>query len=310
MPTRTKQNTARTHAEPEFFSRQIADARRFFLRLHAPWPETFNVVCGGSEHCSSDYHIARKNFPYVSVEFVAQGEGTLSLNGQTHALLTGSVFAYGPGVPHDIQCRPDKPMTKYFVALAGTQVLRHFARPGPRPGEIMQSSAPGHVTEIFEQLIDAGKRDTPFREAICRAIAMHLLLRLAESAVPPGTVGTAAFSTFQRCREWIERNYLTTESLEHIATACRIDEHYLCRLFKRYAHQSPWQHVLRLKMRDAAQQLQTRDVRVSDIAYEFGFTDPFQFSRTFHRIFGLSPRAFIRLHRREGGGVPGEQGVK
>src|SRR3954469_24921051 len=86
----------RTGGEPGFFSRQIAEARRFFLRLHGPWPERFNVTCGGSEHCSSDYRIQRADFAYYAVEFVAQGEGTLVLDGKTHPLMTGAVFAYGP----------------------------------------------------------------------------------------------------------------------------------------------------------------------------------------------------------------------
>ena len=294
-PKRTNPSNAQ---EPAFFSRQIADARRFFLRLSAPWPEGFNVVCGGNEHCASDYRVSRQDFPYFAVEFVAQGEGALVLNEKPHALMTGAVFAYGPGVAHDIRCRPEKPMTKYFVTLGGPQVSRHLMRPGPGPGEIVQSSAPEHITELFEQLIDAGMCDTPFRERICRTIGEHLLLRIAETAVPLGTIGTATFETFQRCRQWVDRNYRRVESLQEIASTFDIDPAYVCRLFKRYAHLSPWQYVLRLKMRDAAERLQSRDVLVSDVAYEFGFSDPFQFSRTFHRVFGVSPRTFIRLQRR------------
>jgi AraC-like DNA-binding protein len=295
----SKSKNLRNGEEPPFFSRQVAEARRFFLRLNAPWPGRFNVVCGGSEHCSAEYHLVRQGFPYWAVEFVVRGEGTLVLNRKTHPLMTGAVFVYGPGISHDMRCRPKSPMTKYFVNFAGPQVMQHFVWPGPRPGEIMQSSAPGHIAEIFEQLIDAGKRDTPFRERICRTIGEHLLLRIAESAVPLGSVGAVAFETFERCCQWMDRNYREAESLAQIALACRVNEAYICRLFKRYAHQSPWQYILRLKMRDAAQRLQSRDVRVSDIAYEFGFPDPFQFSRTFRRVFGLSPQRFIRLQRRE-----------
>jgi len=289
---------ARAADEPAFFSRQIADARRFYLRLDGPWPEDFNLVCGGIERCASDFHIVRDDFPYVAVEFVAQGEGILVLNNQTHTLMTGAVFAYGPGVAHDIRCRPDKPMTKYFVNFGGPHVSKMLVSPGPKPGEIMQSSAPEHIVEIFEQLIDAGKRDTPFRERICQAIGEHLLLRLAESAVPLGAIGTATFETFQRCRQWVDRNYRQIERLGEIALECHVDEAYLCRLFKRYAHHSPWQYILRLKMRDAAQRLQSNELRVSEVAYEFGFADPFQFSRTFHRVFGISPRSFMQLQRR------------
>lgn len=286
--------------EPDFFSRQITEARRFYMQLNPPWREGVQVVCGGSEHCAPDYQIVRKDFPYCSLEFVARGEGFLNLGEKAYPLMTGAVFAYGPGVAHNIQSRAEKPMTKYFVNIAGREARRRFASPAPLPGEIVQSSAPEHITELFEGLIDAGRRETPFREQICTSIVEHLLLRIAETAVPLGTIGTDAFDTYQRCREWMERNYRTVESLPEIAAKCGVDPAYICRLFKRFAHQSPWQYVLRLKMRDAAQRLQSHDVLVSDVAYEFGFSDPFQFSRTFRRVFGVSPRQFVQLQRRSG----------
>jgi AraC-like DNA-binding protein len=283
--------------EPNFFSSQIADARRFFLRLNGPWADEFNVVCGGCENCLADYRISREDFPYYAVEFVSRGEGTLALNGKTHPLMTGAVFAYGPGIQHDMNCDPKKPMIKYFVDFSGPGAPAFLGRPGPRPGEIVQSTSPQHIVDIFEQLIEAGKRDTPFRERICRAIAQHLLLRIAESAVPLGAVGAIAFETFLNCRQWMDTNYRRTESLQQIAENCNVEMSYMCRLFKRYAHQSPWQYVLRLKMRAAAQRLQARDARVGDVAEEFGFADPFQFSRSFRKVFGVSPRKFMRLPR-------------
>ena len=283
--------------EPTFFSSQIADAKRFFLRLNGPWTEEFNVICGGCESCLSDYRIAREDFPYYAVEFVSRGEGTLFINGKIHPLMTGAVFAYGPGIPHEFHCDPKKPLTKYFVDFVGPGVLSLLNRPGPRPGEIIQSTSPEHIVDIFEQLIDAGKRDTPFRNRICGAIGRHLLLRIAESAVPLGAVGALAFETFQKCRQWMDDNYRQAESLQQVASSCNVEMSYMCRLFKRYAHQSPWQYILRLKMRAAAAKLQVRDARVGDVAEEFGFADPFQFSRSFRKVFGISPRKFMRLPR-------------
>jgi AraC-like DNA-binding protein len=212
--------------------------------------------------------------------------------------MPGTVFAYGPGTAHDFCCLPEKPMTKYFVALSGRQVVRHLVRPGPRPGEIVQSSAPEQISEIFEMLISAGQRDTPLRERVCQTAANFLLLRLAETAVPLGTVGTATFETYQRCLEWIDRNYQHLEGLRQIARGCHVHEAYLSRLFQRYSHRSPWQYVLWLKMRDAVQHLQDTHARVRDVARRCGFTDPYIFSRTFRRVMGMSPRDFRRLQGR------------
>ena len=70
---------------------------------------------------------------------------------------------------------------------------------------------------------------------------------------------------------------------------------YLCRLFRRYDQQTPYQYLMRLKMNAAAERLQDPGALVKQVAAELGFGDPFHFSRVFKSIFGLSPEAFRRL---------------
>jgi AraC-like DNA-binding protein len=284
--------------QPRFFSRQIIRARRFYLDLSPPRAQRLSVICGGGEHCAADYAIDRGGFPYFCLEFVAGGQGTLNIAHRRHRLVPGAVFAYGPGVPHRIRSDPARPLVKYFVNFVGPAGRRLLRPPAPRPGEVVQCSAMDHLLQLFEELIDAGLRDSPYRPAICTALVEHLLLRVAETAVPLGTVGVEAFETYQRCRRYIEANYRALSDLPELAQRCRATAAYICRLYRRFDHQSPWQHVIRLRMRDAAQRLQTSHKLVREVADEFGFGDAFQFSRTFRRVLGVSPRRFVQLQRR------------
>ena len=84
-------------------------------------------------------------------------------------------------------------------------------------------------------------------------------------------------------------------TLEQIAKECHINNAYLCRLFRRYDNQSPYQYLLRLKMNFAAERLQKSGALVKNVAEEAGFTDPFHFSRVFTSVLGLSPAAFRDL---------------
>ena len=82
---------------PEFVSRQVAAARRYFLDLAPDRRRPLTVVCGGCETVRRDYVVERADFPYWCVEFVAAGRGVVTLAGRDHPLAAGSVFAYGPG---------------------------------------------------------------------------------------------------------------------------------------------------------------------------------------------------------------------
>jgi AraC-like DNA-binding protein len=225
---------------------------------------------------------------------------------RAHRLIPGALFAYGPGVAHDIRIASDgRPLVKYFVGFVGPEARRLLRSPGPEPGQVVQTSAPEELLHLFEDLIAAGLRETPFRPRICSVLGEHLLLRIAESAVPLGAVGTESFGTYQRCRQYIDAHYLHLRGLEDLGERCKLDPAYICRLFARYDHQSPWQYVLRLKMRAALERLQAPGALVRSVAAALGFADPFQFSRTFRRVMGVSPRDFIRRQRLTVGGGGG-----
>jgi AraC-like DNA-binding protein len=287
--------TGKEQGPPKFFSRQVIEARRFYLDLKPSPRRPLSVVSGGCEECAPDYAIHRSTFPYHSIEFVAGGRRTVTLNGQNHPLARGAVFSYGPGTPHDITTDPHDPLVKYFVDFTGPragQLLRKYAL---APGRAINVHAVGEIQEIFDLLIRNGVKATRYSSSLCATLVEHLILKIAESLVPVGYSETPAFETYQRCRRHIQADYLRLETLGQVARECHVTAPYLCRLFRRYDHQSPYQYILRLKMNLAAERLQHPAALVKQVADELGFSDPYHFSRTFKRVFGLSPEAFRRL---------------
>ncbi|MGE5295771.1 MAG: AraC family transcriptional regulator [Solirubrobacterales bacterium] len=290
-----RHKTAKAGGQPEFFSTQVSEARRFYLDTSVRPQQPVTVVCGGCEHCRPGYRIDRSDFPFHSIEFVARGKGTLTLAGQRHSLVPGRVFSYGPGIPHIITTDEDAPLVKYFVDFKGPGVEKMLHRYGPSPGTAMQVASPEAILRIFDDLIGNGQTDSRYSPLLCATIVQQLVLKIAETAATQETRASAAFSTYQNCRDFIRRNCLTVHSLDQIAGQCRIDAAYLCRLFRRFDDQSPYQYLLRLKMTAAAQRLHVPDARVKEIAYELGFRDAFHFSRAFKKVFGMSPDAFRKL---------------
>jgi AraC-like DNA-binding protein len=279
---------------PKFFSAQIAQARRFHLQLRPDPGRRLSVVCGGCERCAPDYQIRRSTFPYFGLEFVAGGKGSLALRGGQRRLVPGTVFSYGPRVAHHITTAPDEPLVKYFVDFAGTGALKLLRGIPLAPGAVIQTSAPAEVMPIFDELIANGMKNTGQSLGICAALLEALLLKLAETRMPPGSVESAAFETYQRCRRELEEGALKIRSLQELAARCRVDGAYLCRLFRRFDHESPYHRLMRLKMSHAAARMQAPGVLVKQIAAELGFEDPYHFSRAFKSVFGLSPTKLAR----------------
>jgi len=280
---------------PDFFSAQVSRERRFYLNLK-PSPKTrLAVLCGGVEHCAANYAISRRFFPFYAFEFVSHGSGRLKLKGREHPLQPGSVFSYGPGIAHDISTELRSPLVKYFVDFTGPDATRLLTATRLKPGTVTSVFPPGEIQPLFEELIRNGRRGTPGSHEICVGLLRGLALKILDARAPLPGRDTLAFSTYQQCREHIQNNFLKLRSIEQVAAECHLDNTYLCRLFQRYDHQSPYRWLVRLKMNYAAERLQVPGTLVKQVAEEAGFANQFHFSRVFKSVFGLSPRAMIQL---------------
>jgi AraC-like DNA-binding protein len=280
---------------PDFFSVQVSSARRFYLNLHPPLSTKLAVVCGGVEQCAPDYEIQRETFPFYSIEYVARGEGTLKLRRRHYELRPGIIFAYGPGISQHIVSNPDKPLVKYFVDFAGTQTAQWIQRGGLAPGKVSEVFPHNEVQPLFDELIRSGQRGTKHTPELCRQLLGCLGVKLLEARAPLKSSESPAFATYQTCRQLIQENHHRLRTLEQVAKEGHVDTAYLCRLFRRYDHQSPYLFLTHLKMNAAAEQLKRPNALVKNVASELGFSNPFHFSRVFKSIFGISPEAFRKM---------------
>jgi AraC-like DNA-binding protein len=273
----------------------VAEARRFYLDLNPPRQRRLSVICGGVEHCAPDYAIHRATFPFYSIEYVARGQGELKLKGRAHVLQPGLLFAYGPGVAHHITTDPHDLLVKYFVDFAGTAAIKLQRSCGLPPGQVAQVFPPNALAPLFDELMQIGMQFGRRGAVLCASLLECLALKIAVANAPLGGSATLAFTTYQQCRRHIEQHSLRLRTLEQIADECHANNAYLCRLFRRYDQQTPYQYLLRLKMNHAARRLQQPGVLVKQVAEEVGFADPFHFSRVFKSVLGLAPNTFRAL---------------
>ncbi|MHA3774657.1 helix-turn-helix domain-containing protein [Verrucomicrobiota bacterium sgz303538] len=296
MPPARAENSS---SRPSFVSTQVSEARRYFLNLTPKRGRLITVVCGGCERVRPDYVVRRQTFPFLAIEFVAEGEGELELAGRKYSLRPGMAFAYGPDAAHVIHSDPARPMLKYYVDFSGTEGERLLAASPLGGWRAVQLSSLEEVVELFELLQREGASESTFGAQICAALIPALLLKITERALPGGIAEPRALATYRRAKKWIEDNCLQARTAEEVAAACHLDTAYLCRLFKRFGHTTPYRFLTRQKMNRAADLLLDRGMLVKEAAAELGFSDAFQFSRAFKRVYGLPPERFIR-HGRAG----------
>ncbi len=276
---------------PSFMSKQVADARRFYFEPTARSREVPAVVSGGWERTGADYRVRRPGFKYFGLEFVAGGSGTLRMLGHEYPLARGVVFAYGPGIAHEIVTDSRDRLSKYFVDFSAAGAEGALRNAGIPPGACQAVAAVEEVQAAFELLLAAGRRGTAAAAEIAALHGRILLLLVSEVRLPSGSHANRSRQTFLRCRDHLEKHFATIRTAAEAAAACGVAPAYFSRLFRRFTGQPAYRFLMRLKMNQAATLLEHKGLNVGEVADAFGM-DPFHFSRAFKRVHGVPPSSF------------------
>lgn len=280
-----------------FFSHRVSGSKRFYRPLHGDG-EGLQVLAGGREQCGPSYLVEREDFPYFALEFIASGRGELLLDGEAYELDPGTVFLYSPNQQHRISNPHQREMLKFFVTFTGSSCFSLLEEKLQLLGRVLHVPKPGGVLSTFEDLIDTGLGHGKYSQDICRFSLELLLYKIADSALEPEEGRSPAYHTYRRCRDILEEHALFITSLSQAAERCSVDPAYLCRLFKRFDRQSPYQFLQRIRILSAADRLSREGSPLKELARDLGYSDQFHFSRAFKQVMGISPRRFGKGNRR------------
>jgi AraC-like DNA-binding protein len=275
--------------KPAFDSRQVVTARRYYLDLQPARSPGVVVVCGGLEATRSDYLIERPGFPFLCIEFIVEGAGTLLLDGHRHRLEPGVLFAYGPGVAHAFRSDPRRPIRKYHVDFVGREAERLLKATPLGAWRPVRVANLGELVEIFEALAREARDDGPVGRALCATLVQQLLLKIRQRALTGGRSVPRSFLTYERIRSHAEAHCLRLRTVDELARECRVTPMYIARLFRRFGRTGAYRFLLRMKMNRAAELLLDEGLLVKEVAERLGFPDAFTFSRAFKRIHGAPP---------------------
>lgn len=279
---------------PAFISRQVVRGRYVFVDLQPPSETPLSLVCAGWEECAPDYAVSRRGFRYHAVEYVVSGQWQLEIGGRCQEVGPGTVFAYGPRSSYSLRAGGGRPPGKFFVDFAGTAagtLLKACGLSEGGPGKVHQTR---WVHDIFDQLLDCSRLSRTASRRIGTQLTELLLTRLKEDLGATRDRHPEAHHTFMRARQHMQEHCLRLRTVEEVAANCHVAPAYLSRLFRRFADETPFQYLTRLKMDHAAELLLRQNLSVKRAAAAVGMDDPYHFSRVFKRMHGVAPGHFGR----------------
>ncbi len=99
-------------------------------------------------------------------------------------------------------------------------------------------------------------------------------------------------SVIIRARTYIEENYSKDISLDDVSRSVDISPYYFSKLFKEETGENFIEYLTRIRMEQAKQLLQNKEVSIKSIGILTGYSDPNYFSRIFKKQVGVTPTEY------------------
>ena len=159
------------------------------------------------------------------------------------------------------------------------------------------------IREVYE----AFQHEDALAAELTRALLYGLLLCIkAMLTAPAGSAGASRSHAHHRHAELLAlaRRYVTDHierpiSLGDIAAHLGLSAYHLSHIFSRTSGFSLSSYITQTRMERSRELLNDPRMRVSEVAYAVGYTDPNHFAKSFRRYFGCSPS---RLRSRQAAG--------
>ncbi|HVY68806.1 MAG TPA: AraC family transcriptional regulator, partial [Verrucomicrobiae bacterium] len=134
-----------------------------------------------------------------------------------------------------------------------------------------------------------------YGESLATALAVHLAHK--HSAHAPDRAdrsGGLAKYQLRSAIEYIRQHVGEDISLRTLAAHVGISPFHFARMFKRSTGMAPHQYLMRYRVERAKQSLMRPDTSIADVAAQLGFCDQSHLAAHFKRVYGVTPKRFLR----------------
>ena len=236
--------------------------------------EGFTPIFYGFEACDSGHTFGPAVRSDPLLHYVLEGEGTFTVNGQTHELRKGDLFVILPGQVTTYRAASHDPWQYAWISFSAGSIPPCLLQPVLRQPP---------VRHIFSYLRDHCQEEDITGKVFSLTHELLWLLSKDQENPRQQSIQYAVYT-----KTYLETFYMRRISVEQIAEDLHIDRRYLTTLFRRTYGIPPHAFLMELRLSKAKEFLEAGH-RVWEAATMAGFSDLANFSKQYKARFGISP---------------------
>ncbi len=255
---------------------------------------------------TKEYKAKEHQKTFFEMVFILEGKGTQIINQNRLPYAADKLFLIFPQDSHGFEVSD---FTKFFFIRFSDSYLKTqgkewvkkmefiFHNHNHLPGCILKNTSDKPlIRSMVEALVREQQNVHPNQNEVMGQLINTIITIAARNiTLQPGTgekekSAGISLSLFNYIHQHIyQPDHLKAEK---IAAHFNFSPNYISEYFKRVSGESLQQYITAYKLRLIETRLLYTDMRISEIAYEFGFTDESHLNRTFKKYKGENPTAF------------------
>ena len=235
--------------------------------------------------------------------FISRGSGHFECEGRGCRLVKkGTLLLLFPGVWHRYRPEPATGWTEHWIELQGEQMKRLTSL------GLIKAERPVHaiglVPEVLAGFATAGQlaRSKPPGFQVRIGLLGLQILTCVIFGSATGITSTRMDRSVQEALRMLGANFEDGLSPAKVAGKLHFSYSYFRRSFKAHTGFSPKQYRLEVRTRHACNLLRDGERSIKEVAERLGYDSPYHLSGDFKKRTGVSPSAWRRGQRRDGGG--------
>jgi AraC family transcriptional regulator, arabinose operon regulatory protein len=231
--------------------------------------------------------------------YCTHGRGWCELGRRRHVVQAGELLVIPPQEPHAYGADEERPWTIPWVHAAGDNVPHYLKELGVSADKpVLYVGEDPQLLALFEEVLgvmELGYSPSQLlyaSQTLAHLIGAMIRHRHEQWRGDPDTDQKIAGSI-----EYMKQHLAQPLHVSNLAAMANLSASHYTAVFKRQTGYAPIDYLIRLRMHQACQLLDTTELTVKEIAALIGYEDQFYFSRVFKSVNEASPTEYRLMHK-------------
>lgn len=224
------------------------------------------------------------------IHYVYEGECIVEIEEKVYRVFAGQMFVIYPGLLCNYTSSTDNPCTYRWIEIDGHNFESFLKTTSlSKSAPIITDNAEGAVGALLTRITEEGKMTG-------RKLSGYAWF-LAEALSSTDNERQSVYEKYiEKAVEYIRFNSEKKTTVSDVAAYLQIDRSYLSRVFNEYMGISIKKYIYNYHMDIGKSFLAYSNLSIKEIAAAIGYEDPLDFTKAFHRTFGMSPTKWRQLN--------------